>query len=274
MNILHIIYGAIIGVANIIPGVSGGTMAVILKIYDKLIGAVSNITKDFKNSFMFLLPIGIGALVGIVLFSKVIEFTLENFPAATNMAFVGLIVGSVPMIVHSISRDKVNPSIIVSFCATLALMLIINRFNPQEGDATITSLNLINFVILFFASVVASGAMIIPGISGSFVMLVLGVYTSVLAAISGLTSMDTMLNSVLLLIPVGLGCLVGILGCAKIMEKLFSNFPNQTYSGILGFMIGSIFVILPPIGLDITSIIAIVVGIATFFLAYFFSKSA
>ena len=273
MNFKLIVYGAIIGIANIIPGVSGGTMAVILKVYDQLIGAVSNITKNFLKSMKFLLPIGIGAGVGILLFSKIIEYTLYNFPTATNMAFVGLIVGSIPMIFTSVTKGKVKVSVVLSFLATLALMFVINLASPDsESVAAITSLSFTNFFILFFASVISAAAMIIPGISGSFVMLILGTYTTVLAAISNLTSPETFFNSVLILIPVGLGCIVGVLGCAKILEKLFKSFPAQTYSGILGFMIGSIFVILPPLGLDISSGIAVVIGIITFFMAYLFSK--
>ena len=269
-----LIYGAIIGVANIIPGVSGGTMAVILNVYDKLISAVSNIAKSFKKSFLFLLPIGIGALVGIVAFSKLIEYTLKYYPSATNMAFIGLIIGSVPMIFNSIKKQKVKISGVVCFLLTLILMFTINMMSPDESATLITKLTLNSFALLFGASVVASAAMIIPGISGSFIMLILGTYTSVLAAVSGLTSLDSMLNSFLLLIPVGLGCIVGILGCAKILEKLFKNFPGQTYAGILGFMIGSIFAIIPPLGFNQTTLISVIVGVIAFFIAFLFAKKS
>ena len=113
--ILYIIFGVIIGVANIIPGVSGGTMAVVLNIYDKLIDSVSNFRKDFKKSIMFLLPIGIGAVLGIVAFSKLIEFLLTNYPLATNFFFIGLILGSIPMIFKRATEDRFRLSSLVPF---------------------------------------------------------------------------------------------------------------------------------------------------------------
>lgn len=91
----RIVKGLVVGVANIIPGVSGGTMAVVMGIYDKLIGAVSDLRKDFKNSVLYLLPIGIGAVLGIVLFSHLIEFLLRDFTMPTNIFFLGLILGSI-----------------------------------------------------------------------------------------------------------------------------------------------------------------------------------
>ena len=263
--IKQIVYGAVIGVANIIPGVSGGTMAVILNVYDKLIQSISNLKKDFIGSMKFLIPIGIGAGIGILLFAKLIEFTLANFNVATNLVFIGLIVGSIPMIYNKVQEEKVQIVPVLTFVVCLGIMIYMGVANPDDSAAQIiTSLTVGSFIKLFAASFIAAGAMIIPGISGSFVLLLLGIYTSVLTAISNL--------NIMVLIPVALGCAVGILVCAKIIDKLFQHFPQETYSGILGLMVGSIFVIFPSFTFNVELCVGVVLAIVAAVTAIGFSK--
>lgn len=265
LNIKHIIYGAIIGVANIIPGVSGGTMAVILGVYDKLIQSISNFRTDFKNSLKFLIPIGIGAGAGILIFAKIIEYCIGSFPVATNMVFIGLIVGSIPMIYGKCSEGKLKVSSILSLLICLAIMIYMGVAQPDDSTAgIITTLSVSSFIRIFVASFISAGAMIIPGISGSFIMLLLGMYTTILTAISAL--------NILILIPVCLGCGLGILGCAKLIDKLFAHFPQQTYGGILGLMIGSIFVIFPSYTLNVEFVVGVVLAVVFAVVAYMFSK--
>lgn len=267
MKLIHILYGGIIGVANIIPGVSGGTMAVILNVYDQIIEAVSGlVTKKIKDSIIFLLPIGIGGGIGIILFSKIIEFCLESIPNITNLAFVGLIVGSIPMIAKKIENKRFKFSTVFSFIVMFGIMIAMLILQSGEGNGTlITELTLGSFVMLFVCSAIAAATMIIPGISGSFVMLLLGVYTSVLTAISSF--------NIPVLIPVGLGCIAGVVGCAKLIEKLFEKFPEQTYAGILGLMVGSVLIICPAFALDLTTAIGVVVAVIMGYVAYYFSKN-
>lgn len=258
-----IIFGAIIGIANIIPGVSGGTMAVILGVYDKIISAISNWRTKFVDAIKFLVPIGIGAVLGIFLFANIIDYTLENFPMATNMVFVGLIIGSIPMIYKKATTQKINASGIAAFLVCFAFMMFMLLVTPSESSA-ITTLTAASFARIFFSSAVAAGAMIVPGISGSFVLLLVGMYTTILTAISDF--------NILILVPVGLGCGIGILVCAKIIERLFAKAPCQTYLGILGFMIGSVPIIMPAISFNVELIVSIVLAIGAAAAAYFFSK--
>ncbi len=266
MAIKLILFGAIIGIANIIPGVSGGTIAVVLKIYDKLIHSVSNIKSDFKNSLKFLIPIGIGAGIGIILFSKIIEWALLYFPVATSYVFVGLIIGSIPLIFKKTNTKSIKFSEILIFIICISIMFAMDFFKDTVGAATIIdTLSVSNFIILFGASFLAAGAMIIPGISGSFILLLLGIYNSVLAAISNF--------NLPILIPVGIGMAYGILVCAKIIDKLFEKFPNHTYSGILGLMFGSIYVLIPPPILNFELLIGIILLIIFAYISYKFSTT-
>lgn len=265
MNIKLIIYGAIIGVANIIPGVSGGTMAVILNVYDKIIQSVSNLRTQFMKSMKFLIPIGIGGGAGILIFSRIIEYCLENFSVATNLVFIGLIIGSIPMIFHKTKEEKMGMGSIVAFIVCIGVMIVMKVVTPEESSAIITTLTLGSFIKIFLVSIISAGAMIIPGISGSFVMLLLGLYGTVLTAISDL--------NIMILIPVGLGCATGLLLCAKIIDILFREFPNQTYSGILGLMIGSLFIIFPEYSLNVEFVVGIILALVAAFTAYIFAKN-
>ena len=229
----RIVKGLVVGVANIIPGVSGGTMAVVMGIYDKLIGAVSDLRKDFKNSVLYLLPIGIGAVLGIVLFSHLIEFLLRDFTMPTNIFFLGLILGSIPMIYHRAVREKFKKVSLLPFFVSFAIMMVMTLLQnvSDEGSALITTLTVGSAVRLLLSAAVAAACMIMPGISGSMVMVLLGVYTSVLTAISSM--------NIPILIPVAVGVLIGIFAGAKIIDICMKRYEQQTYFAILGLIAGS-----------------------------------
>ncbi len=243
--VLYVIYGMIVGVANIIPGVSGGTMAVVLNIYDKLISSVSNLRKEFKKGILFLLPIGIGAVIGIVAFSKLIEFLLTNYPLATNFFFIGLILGSIPMIFKRATEDAFRPTSLIPFVLFLAGMLVLSSFSEgaMSGEVA-TQLDTGLFIKLMVCSAVAAAAMILPGVSGSMVMVILGTYNTVLTAISSM--------NIMILIPVLIGVLIGILGGAKIIDICLKRFPQATFFAILGLILGSIYPLVANAGFAFT----------------------
>jgi putative membrane protein len=232
--IKNIVAGAVIGVANIIPGVSGGTMAVLLNIYEELIGSVSHFWKNMKQSLRLLIPVGIGAVAGILLFSNLLKYLLAHFPMATNYFFIGLICGSIPMIFKRATEGGVRPKSVIPFLLALAFMAIISYFSAQSGTATlITTLTPSIFAKLVFFSAIAAMAMILPGVSGSMMLVIFGVYNSVLTAISEL--------NVILLIPVAIGVIIGILGGAKLIDICLHKFPQATFCAILGLIIGSLY---------------------------------
>lgn len=257
----RIVKGLVVGVANIIPGVSGGTMAVVMGIYDKLIGAVSDLRKDFKNSVLYLLPIGIGAVLGIVLFSHLIEFLLRDFTMPTNIFFLGLILGSIPMIYHRAAREKFKKVSLLPFFVSFAIMMVMTLLQnvSDEGSALITILTVGSAVRLLLSAAVAAACMIMPGISGSMVMVLLGVYTSVLTAISSL--------NIPILVPVAVGVLIGIFAGAKIIDICMKRYEQQTYFAILGLIAGSILPILLNAGFTpglqaVLSVVTLIAGAA------------
>lgn len=253
--LMDILRGMVIGIANIIPGVSGGTMAVSLGIYDTLIGAVSGIFKHFKKSILILLPLGVGMGIGIVGFGYGLEYLLNRWTLATCLVFVGLVLGGVP-ILYTRFRQKIaqKPSKKIGVAEILCLVLLLAfgvGMSLLQGSAERTlTFGVGSMVLLFVLGVVASATMVIPGVSGSMVLLVLGYYDSILGLITGsvdaLTGGDwqTLMHNVGMLIPFGIGVLLGIFGIAKLIEYLFAHFPSQTYAAILGLILSSPFAIL------------------------------
>lgn len=277
--VLYAVYGCIIGVANIIPGVSGGTMAVILNIYDKLIESVTGIRKHFKESLMFLIPVVIGAGLGIFGFSKLLKYLLQNFPMPTFFFFIGLILGSIPMIFNKAlenksGKKKFNPYSIIPFAVFFGIMIALSFFQENDGKEAVVQLelNFINWLYLFFGSALAAMCMIIPGVSGSMILMILGLYSTVLGAIADI--LKNFANSVMILIPVGLGVLLGILGGAKLIDVCIKKFPQMTFAGILGLMLGSLLSIYNNSGfaLSLQGIIAVFALIAGFTVAFIFGN--
>lgn len=250
-NLINFFKGMIIGIANIIPGLSGGTMAVVFDLYDDLINAISTLTKKFKENMLFLIPIGLGAGVGVLGFSKLLEFLLENYNIPTNFFFMGLILGSAPLIYKKSTTKGINPKVIISFVIALLIIIAMKVVIPPSSGLELTRLTVTSFIILFLSGVVAAGSMIIPGISGSFVLLLLGVYYSILGAVADL--------NIPILIPVALGVLVGVLATSKLIDILLKKVPEITYSAILGFVLGSLVVIYPGFTFSIQGVIAVVV---------------
>lgn len=246
--ILDFIKGIFVGIANVIPGVSGGTMAVSFGIYDKLLSAISNLLKDFKNSLKTLFPILVGMAAGIIAFTFIIPWLLENKPFITATAFSGLIIGGFPMIIKSLkescrrdakSKKSLNICLFVIAAALATGMLFING---SETNGSMLSADPKIMLIVFIMGIIASAAMVIPGVSGSLVLMILGYYfgiiTSIKDFISALKDFDitTLIDRALVLAPFGIGCLLGIFFISKIIEWLFAHYEAATYSAISGLI--------------------------------------
>ena len=259
--ILNIIKGIVLGIANVIPGVSGGTMAVVLGVYNKLIHSVNNFFKDIKGNFKFLFQIAIGLGIGVVLFSNIITILLKTYPQQTNFLFIGLILGTCPLLYKEASKEKVRPINYLWFILALALLIVMSILKPVNATATIIrTVTLGNCFKLISAGFVAALAMVLPGISGSFVLLLLGLYTSLTTAVKEF--------NIILLLVVTFGVVVGFLTMTKLVESLFHKFPQSAYCIILGLVLGSIFAIYPGFTFNssgLFSILTLIIGISISF---------
>ncbi len=246
-SILLIIKGFFMGVANVIPGVSGGTIALILGIYERFIGAISNLFKDLKENLKFLIPIALGMGISIVTMSNVVSYSYDNFPLPTLMFFVGLVFGGIPMLMKNVKEKKERRKVskvsnYVIFTLTFLLVVFMASYKfifNINSEVSFASLDVTGYILLFIVGVVAAATMVIPGVSGSLVLMILGYYYPVIKAIKGLFKGNFVHNFIILGV-FGVGVLVGIVLISKLLEMLFKKYKIKTYYGVLGFVFASI----------------------------------
>ena len=261
----NLICGALIGISSIIPGMSGGTMAVILDIFDQMIGSISSLRHTFKKSVCYLFPIGLGMAAGVLLFSGVLSGLLASYPVPMQFFFIGVVVGSIPLVLRKEREEAFRPHSFLALIVTLAAMLCVYFIRPDDTAVQlIRTPDMVQMVQLGLYSAFAAAAMVIPGVSGSFFLMLFGVYHSILAAVSEL--------NMSVLIPVGVGMVIGILFCAKILDILLKAHKQAVYFGILGCVIGSIPNIWPS-GLSCAHILPAIVFCALGAAISFFASS-
>lgn len=259
--IIDIIKGMLMGIANVIPGVSGGTMAVSLGIYDKFISSISGFLKDWKKSCKILFPIVLGMGIGIIGFTYVIEYLLSEHTFVTCMTFVGLIFGGLPILYLSMKRKmnetntKIGVSNIIAFVILFAVVVGLPMLGVGSETSDILKATPMNMIILFFVGVIAAATMVIPGVSGSLVLMILGYYYGIINTIKNFLEalkamdLDALINGVMVLAPFGIGVLVGIVAISKLIEYLFEKHSVMTYSAIFGLVLASPFAIFYNTGL-------------------------
>ncbi len=257
-----IVKGFIIGIANIIPGVSGGTLAITLGIYERLINTISHFFKNIKENLKFIIPIGIGAVLSILLLSKLISYCLEKYTLATILLFLGLIVGGIPLIAKKV-KGKISISNIIIFILTFSLVIAMALLKGS-GEVSFENMTFGNYLLLFLVGIVAAGTMIIPGISGSLVLLTLGYYNPIVSTIKDLTNFGNLMHNMFVLVPFGLGVLLGIIVIAKLLEYLFKRQETKTYFGVLGFVSASVITIFISANGLVFSVPQLLIGIVLF----------
>ena len=274
MKLLNqILRGVVIGVANIIPGVSGGTMMVSMGVYDTLIHCITHLFSEFKRSVKTLLPYAVGMLIGIVALASLLKFLFANYPLPTSTTFIGLILGGLNPLQDQFRHKKLGGVsigvFVLFFVGIIAMALTGDVSNPDTLTVDVGQM-----VILLVMGAVAAATMIIPGVSGSMVLMLLGYYNPVLNAVDALKtavfSMDfaAMGGPVLMLAPFCVGVALGIFGVAKLIEWLLARFPTQTYCAVLGLVVASPVAIL--LRTDMTGVgwVMIVISLVTFALGF------
>lgn len=247
-SIILVIKGFIMGIANIIPGVSGGTLALILGIYEDFIGAISHFFSKLKENIKFLVPVVIGMGLAIVSLSRVIDYSYKHFPIPTSLFFVGLVLGGIPMLLSKVKNTKENKQIssylIALITFTIVIVMALSDVIFGSGlKVSLSNMGIIGYITLFLVGIIAAATMVIPGVSGSLVLMLLGYYYPVIALIKELTSFKNVGSNILILGVFGFGVLFGIVAISKLLEYLFSKHEVKTYFGVLGFIVASIFAI-------------------------------
>ena len=234
---LLILKGIIIGIGKIIPGVSGSMLAISMGIYQKLIDSVNNFLKYPKENFKFLFKIGTGVVISIVFFSNIILNSLNKYYLITVFFFIGLIIGGFEDIKQHTNK-KYNYISIISFI----LITILGSINiNNEVNITNIFLNILYFIFIGFIDALTA---VVPGISGTATLMMLGAYEKVMELYSNIFNFSMLLDNLKLLIPYITGMLLGIVGTVKLINYLFKNYKEKTYSAIWGFSISTIVLML------------------------------
>ena len=240
--------GIAIGSGAILPGISSGVLCVIFGIYETLLNCVLNFFKNIKYNLKILLPIGLGTFCGILIFGNILKYTFYAYPLQTKFIFIGLILGSIPELFKKVCLKqtfKLHYLIITCFSFFIGVFLVL-----MENHIYIaTSTNEYNYFFLFFSGILMSAGVIIPGISSTLILMLLGIYDFYLISIATLY--------LPFLIPLGIGLILGCIICMKLIKFLLDKFYAPTFYSIIGFTLGSVFVLYPGFTFDINGIISI-----------------
>lgn len=242
-KLILFIKGIVLGVAFVIPGVSGGTLAVLLGIYEELIEAASNFYKNmvnFKKYFMYLLPIGLGIIFSVAVFAKLIKFGLEKSPIITILIFLGMIIGGIPALVRNVKGTKINLKDMTLMLVGLIIVISMLIFHKSNSNVVLTNMSVGGYITLFLVGAIAAVTMVVPGISGSFTLMLIGYYEPVLNLVNDITSFKNLGPNLILMATFMLGVFIGIIFISKIIEWCLKHYKRETYYAIIGFVLSSI----------------------------------
>lgn len=251
----NIIKGIFIGAGAIVPGVSSGVLCVIFGIYEKLLDAVLNFFKDIKQNTKFLFPIILGVGIGVLLFSNILNYLLYEFPVQTKSIFIGLIMGTIPSLIREANeKEKFKPQNVIYLLIALAIgtvtVLLENTIHITNSGEDINSMYLI------ICGAIMSLGIVVPGVSSTIILMLLGVYAIYLQSIANVY--------LPVLVPMGIGLILGSILVMKLTKRLLERHYAKTFYSIIGFTIGSIFVLMPQgmTGTEyILSILCVILGI-------------
>lgn len=267
-TIILFLKGIIIGTGKIIPGVSGGMLAMTLKVYDKGIDAISNYFKDIKSNTLFLTKVGLGILVSILLFSKIINFSLNNFYLPTMLLFIGLIIGGIPSIYDEV-KDKRSLSNFNIMLIPIVFVLLFSIINKMFEVKIVSNASL---TMLILMGILDAITMIIPGISGTAILMILGYYNMIIESFSSLTNLSLLSYNLSILIPFCIGLVIGVISLAKIINFILNKYRTKSYYAILGFSISSIFLLFSNTFNTSYSLGKIIVSIFLLTIGFFISR--
>ncbi len=244
----NFIKGIAIGAGAILPGISSGVLCVIFGLYEKLLNSILGFFKDIKANFKFLFPIVLGGVAGVLLFSKLLNYMLYAFPLQTKSAFVGLILSTIPSLIKEINKkDKFK----LHYLLYLIIALILGILTVfLEKSIPIFSSTRYNYFYLIFCGFMMSGGIIVPGVSSTIILMLLGVYSTYLTSVSSIY--------LPILVPIGIGLILGCLLFMKLTKYCLEHFYSETFYTIIGFTLGSVLVIWPEFTPDLCGVFSFI----------------
>lgn len=263
MNIQELIKGIIIGIAKIIPGLSGAVLMISFNLYDRAIYAITNFFENPKKHFLFLANLSLGVVIGIVLFSKVISYFLTRYYLYTTMLFLGLIIGGIPVIKTKITKTTTNYIFIILSFFLMTLLTISNPTNHY-----IIKHNSIDLLVFFTAGFLEAIGTVLPGISSTALLMLIGVYDSYIVTLSNALNISLLAETLYFIIPFSGGLLIGIIVISILVNYLFKSYQSQTFALILGISLSTVLMLIVRLFPYITSPVSFLISLILLFVGY------
>lgn len=270
-NIKLILKGFVIGLGKIIPGVSGAMLAITMGVYETGLRAISNLSKEFRKYFKFLLFLGIGIVLAIVLGSKVVIYCLNKFYLPTMLLFIGMIVGGIKPLFKEVEGTKPELKNIIISLLTVGLLIAISMLDFGQ-DKTNYIKNFSSFIIFFIGGILDAAATVIPGISGTALLMILGYYNIIMNSFGDLFNFSNFANNMFVLIPFCMGTVAGVILISKLVNYLFTHHKTPTYYSIIGFSCVSVFLLFNQTFTRTYEFPEIIISLILFVVGYFISK--
>lgn len=232
------IQGLIIGIGKIIPGVSGAMFAVMFGVYEKALYIISHLKKESFKNLKFIIVLGLGILLAIILGSNVIRYCLKNYYLATMFLFIGMMVAGIRPLFQKVKGEKIDYKNIIFTILNSFLLVGLDSLDLQ-GIAGSISKNISNVLLLIFSGFLDAVATIVPGICGTALLMIIGYYDTVIYSLSDLFHFEHLANNLFVLVPFVIGMLLGVIIVSKLIHYLFEHHKTKTYCVIIGFAIMS-----------------------------------
>ena len=265
MHITNTIKGIFIGIALVVPGLSGSILALVMGLYEGIINAVSDFRKDIRKNIIFLTPIGLGAVIGILASARVVLWLCQEYPLQAYLFFTGLVIGAYPLIFRKMKKTTFKPPYVLYTALGFAFMFIVSHVmdtGMERSHIAVETLSSASeFGTVFAAGAISMSFMMIPGVSGRVMLMLLGQYGTVYNAVGTVVDLirhilsgnfeaaSYVFMTVLLVVPFALGALIGVIFIAKILSFLLSKWEGQVYYAVLGLVSSAVFLLVEESGL-------------------------
>jgi len=264
-HLFNFFIGIFIGCGAILPGVSSGVFCVIFGIYEKLVNSIVHFFSDFRKNLIFLFPLGFGAVIGIVLLGNIIKYFFTTYKMISSFAFIGLILGTIPSLFKEAKNTNLNFFVfnikrIIPLILSFLIGIILIIFEKYFDFGTTVSVFANSPLYLIFAGFIMSVGIVVPGISNTIILMCLGVYPEYISAVSSLNFH--------VLFPMCVGILFGSILWLKIITILLDKYHEATFYSIIGFTLGSLFVLYPGFSFNISGILSVFVLVSCTLISY------
>ena len=261
------IQGFIVGIGKIIPGVSGAMFAMMFGIYEKSLNIISNLKTELKKNIKYVLILGISVSLAIILGSNIIKTCLDKYYLQTMLLFIGMMTAGVKPLFKNVQGEKIKTSNIICALVVVVLLVLLSLVNVEDTGEVLNK-NIFTFLILILSGFLDAFATVVPGICGTALLIILGYYDIVIASLSDIFNFSNLANNLYVLIPFGIGMIVGIILISKLINYLFKHHKIKTYYSIIGFAIMSIVILFTKVLENTYNMNQIIISVILFIVGY------